>query len=281
MIDNKLLWLSCIAIIGIPFIAAAEMSQDLDGHTRIVKTADDLRIDKEGSIIFSAWQQGGNRYLKNTSIKERKDSCYERSGMDFSVISVVGPLIFIDSNEWIGKDGGVLWPGNERKVIDTTRPEQQITLLDYFHEGDVLNALRADKIVRRAAEKCSIELDNIITLDALFKRFDDNGLKQCPIELPDCSVRFNQNILQQFDFHHLSSAKVAVRLLMQGYGSCDSAELGLYLPIPQVLKSDLERSQQKGWLAGQEHLAPYHISYTYIERFGKNTPDGCEPDVND
>lgn len=181
------------------------------------------------------------------------------------VLSVVGPLVsYRDS-------GGGYAPGTAHpsgydllKVRDVRRNEASPSLLDFFPEGQLVAALKADPWVRRFANP-EKGFDRAASLKDLLEALDPDWAQENAESTDhDCSVdvSFDDSIARQFFFHHLAKDRVAVRIAV-GPGSewCNRVEgpqqIGVLLPIPASLRDHLTKAQrgEAGFLAGNRKTA--------------------------
>lgn len=187
---------------------------------------------------------------------------------DFKVLSVVGTLVSLEDQTSfscerakgegatrfttvdLAKPGEVMYASGEEASgtdVDPAQPGKIVKLTDYFAEQDILRALLADPIIRKAVagSKTSASPQTLAALPELFAK-DDYRLGSTDFQLrPD--------FLTRFVFHHVEGDKVAVRLGLPphfGFNHAQHEQLGLLLPIPSLLQQPLAlaAARQEGFL---------------------------------
>jgi hypothetical protein len=177
------------------------------------------------------------------------------------LLSVVGSFMSyrLDETAYCGSgEGGPRWARPSTnisyRVTDLNMPTRQIKLTHFYSEGEVLKALMADPLVKKAMQ-ASKSKKPPKTVEELVEMFADEGLAMEPTaataESPEgCAYTFPNEVLTQFAFHHLENNRVAIRISLEpDSGACSTghAQLGILLPIPASLKASLESAQ-----AGEE-----------------------------
>ena len=172
-------------------------------------------------------------------------------------LSVVGPLVAYRSD--FGED----WPGTahpsrmrDLSVMDVTRPGAAVSLLDYFPEKHLVDALKADPWIREFADPEG-GFAEASSLDALFAALDRSAGGDA--EAGDgCTwdANLHVNLVRSFAFHHLEKDRVAVRLFVPPYTMFCARlgtlhQVGLLLPVPESLRHDLQQAAagKAGFLA--------------------------------
>lgn len=130
-----------------------------------------------------------------------------------------------------------------------------LKLTDIFPDKQVLQALLADKIVKKNLSPGSS--GQFSSSQQLVDYLTHNGVGEC-------AYTFGSDSLTNFYFHHIRNNQVAVRLgLSHG---CEAArgnltELGLYLPIPTAWSSSFKNAQQAthGFLAQNNPVKKYPL----------------------
>lgn len=191
------------------------------------------------------------------------DCSYNRT---FRVLSIVGTIVsFEDGYEDdcggahpsastrftaidVSKPGAVLYArGKETPMMDADPSAGKIAkLTDYFAERDVLRALLADAVVKRALRESGAAEPK--TLADLPRVFAENGYG-----LGDSGFELRPDFLTRFAFHHTEGDRVAVRLNLPPHFSANRTQheqFGLLLPVPATLKEALAvaASRQSGFL---------------------------------
>jgi hypothetical protein len=173
------------------------------------------------------------------------------------LLSVAGSLVSyrVDETAYCSSgDGGPGWARPSTnisyRVIDLNMPTRQIKLTLFYSEGEILKALMADPLIKKAMQGSKSKKPPR-TVEALTEMFADEGLAMEPTtatqESPSgCAYTFPDEVLTQFAFHHLENNKLAVRISLEpNSGACSTshAQLGILLPIPESLKTSLEAAQ--------------------------------------
>jgi len=172
------------------------------------------------------------------------DSCADAQE-SYRLVSVVGPLASLEHGTWADCGGAHPSAVTSYEVVDATRPARRTTLLDYFSEADVLGALQADPLVRKA-------LGHVrpATVRELLKFLSGKTGGGDP---EGCGYAFSEGMLASFAFHHVEGGAVAVRIglshgceVMRG----NLTQLGLLLPIPRTLAANVGAAamRQEGFL---------------------------------
>ena len=173
------------------------------------------------------------------------------------LLSVVGSFVSykLDETAYCGSgEGGPRWARPSTninyRVVDLNLPARQIRLTHFYSENEILKALMADPLVKKAMQ-ASKSKEPPKTVEQLAERFADEGLVMKPAraseESPEgCEYTFPDEVLTQFAFHHLENNRVAVRIsLTPNSGACSTghAQLGILLPMPSSLKTSLYAAQ--------------------------------------
>jgi hypothetical protein len=210
-----------------------------------------------GPLAEKGYQQFVTAQRDDEEVRSAQPNCdYVRC---FKVLSVVGSLLSFQDG-YYGYCGGAHPEANTRfTTIDvvkqgdidyTTRKDEEffdidfakqgrvVRLTDYFGEQDILKALLADPVMKKAiAELGTHPLPRTLAdLPTLFEReFYGLGYGNAGFELrPD--------FLTRFAFHHVEGDKVAVRIGLPphfGFNKTQHRELGIVLPIPESLRGAL------------------------------------------
>ena len=189
-------------------------------------------------------------------------------GRRFEVLSVVGSLISFADHYSIfygyaapgldtrfttidlAKQGNITYAyGDKTSVMDAdlTISGKIVKLTDYFTEQDILRALLADPVVKKAIASLD-SLPSPRTLAELPELFAKNGY-----ELGDSRYELRPDFLTRFAFHHLEGNKVAVRIGLPphyGFNKAQHQQLGLLLEIPPALRTSLTlaSTRQEGFM---------------------------------
>lgn len=204
-----------------------------------------------GKHLFSATalvqQDFEADFIAGISSDEDTDCEYERSIRLLSIVDTVAS--FKDVTFYFCE--GMPHSSVETQFIarDLARSGQVVKLTDFFAESDILKALLADPLIKKALKQS----DSQKSPTTLTEFYDI--LEWSDIEIKDCGFRLSNDFLSQFAFHHLKRNQVAVRLnLVSIAPACRAfeAQLGFYLPIPTTLKTAFKqaRQNQMGFLMG-------------------------------
>lgn len=162
-----------------------------------------------------------NNAGRKTSTEDGMEFTSESSG---NVLSVVGNIISVKI-DWYADGGAHPSYGKCFRTFDIEQGAEA-SLLDYFSEEDLFNALMSDKVVQNM-----LKGKRVTDLTELFNEADGG-----------CKYFFGLHVLKNFAFHHINGDKVAVRIGLSHGCEVERGnfgQLGLYLPIPASLKSDL------------------------------------------
>ncbi|MDM8557773.1 LysM peptidoglycan-binding domain-containing protein [Candidatus Parabeggiatoa sp. HSG14] len=263
------------------FVLAANKTiwQGESGDLTIHWTKSDIiATNKQGKIWFSADALAQQDFEADFLAEQSSDTDYKYQ-RTFTLLSVVGNIASLkDEDSLEGKESDIRF-----KVIDFTQPDLTIKLTDFFKESDILKAILADKLVKKALTKT--QLETISTFSAL-----SEALEWSEIRFKSCSYQLPEDFLSQFAFHHIKKNEVAIRLnLFPGVDTCYSKkiQLGFYLPIPTVLKSALNqaKSSNTGFLMKRSrkiaHGQNTSLSFSTKTYFSKKTREkAVQPSTN-
>jgi hypothetical protein len=254
-------------------------------------TVDDLFL-KSGEKVERIFQpiakRGYDEFLadlnKDAQTKEGHNCDYRRQ---FAILSIVGPLLTFEDNEYsdcggahpttdmrfvmidLRRQGEVFYKyDNESIDVDLERPGKAVKLTDYFTEADILNALLADRVIGQALINAGVSQPprTLAELPELFAKDD--------YVLSDTELSLRPDFLTRFAFHHIERDMVAVRLHLPSIAfAYRSKQLGLLLPIPPLLRQPLGLAAkgQQGFLMGE---VPHDIRNQFT-RFAFKIGDGA------
>jgi hypothetical protein len=173
---------------------------------------------------------------------------------DYTLMSVVGSIISIQDHYYLGCEQTAHPSGSSRFIAidlskptkgvarrpensDYTLPDNAVSLAEIFPEEDILRALLADSLIKKALAN-SEKPDTPRTLAQLLEAFRTE-VSVAEDERSCFSV--SDELLTRFAFHHIEGDKVAVRLGLSGTAVCREflTQIGILLPIPASLKSAL------------------------------------------
>lgn len=186
---------------------------------------------------------------------------YDRT---FVVMSIVGTLVSFKDSYYVGcereahpsietrfttielaKSGEVLYALEQdipMMEVDLANPGNVVKLTDYFTEEEILRALLADRVVRKALDTVNAAT-HPKTLAELVEYFEKNNY-----ELGESGYELRPDFLTRFAFHHIKSNRVAVRIGLPPHYGANRAlhkQLGLLLPVPAKLRTQLELASQR------------------------------------
>lgn len=181
----------------------------------------------------------------------------------FDVLSVVGTLVIIRET------GDSYTPGTAHPtrydvlhVRDFQRKDAKPSLLDFYTEKQLVQALKVDPWIRKFADPEG-GFAEAATLKDLVASLDLEWAQQ-NAEHGDCAfdVSFSSGMVGNFFFHHVRGDEVAVRIAVPpGSEWCNRAEggqqIGLLLPIPERIRDDLLEAVrgEAGFLAANRKTA--------------------------
>ncbi len=181
----------------------------------------------------------------------------------FDVLSIVGTLVAYRQSG-AGNTPGAAHPTryDVLTVRDLARKDVRPSLLDYYSEKQIVQALKADPHLRKFANPEGT-FAQATTLPALVEALDLQWAQE-NAEAGDCAydVRFGTEMVGQFFFHHVTKDQVAVRIeIPPGSEWCNrlrgTQQIGLLLPIPGRLRPYLLAAQrgEAGFLAANRKAA--------------------------
>lgn len=180
-------------------ITGKSLWKGFSGGIEIEWTTDDLFArsgEKVERIFESLAKRGYDQFLADITAHKTKgasDKCDYRR--DFEVLSIVGTLVSFTDDEY--SDCGGAHPTTQMRftMIDLARPDEvfygqaenamdvdlqkpgkAVKLTDFFTESDILNALLADRIIKRALADAGISSPPR-TLASLPEIFAKNDLR--------------------------------------------------------------------------------------------------------
>jgi hypothetical protein len=168
---------------------------------------------------------------------------YYEYNRTFELLSVVGSIVSYSDTEYCACGGAHPTAYVQFKAIDLAKPARvgdkesgrAVKLNDLFPESDILKALLADSMIRKALE--ASQKPEPKTLAKLIE-----AIAYQMFESEDCSYSASEDMLARFAFHHVEGDQVAVRLsISHGAEVCrgQMLQVGILLPIPASLKNSL------------------------------------------
>jgi len=261
-------------------------------NLKVQWTSGDLFVNGNGLFSASANKKFKEFVAENTEDDEpgKPPEIMDCDFFDqFKLLSVVGTLASFEdqvgfvcehakgSNDTrfttvdLAKGGQFDYSGGEESSdmdVDIRKPGPIVKLTDYFSDQDVLQALLADPVIKKAI--ASLKNSRIPqSAEELPKLFADDDYA-----LGDADFELRPDYLTRFVFHHLEGDKVAVRLGLPpgaGYNSAEHMQIGLLLPIPPSLRPSLElaAAQKQGFLMADAPKLFQKQSTTFEFKTGK------------
>jgi hypothetical protein len=197
--------------------------------------------------------------------KDSQDDGHCEYSRSFKLLSVVGSIVSYEDDYFLSCENTAHPSGRARFVaVDLSKstaprrtppdasylPAQVASLTDYFASGEILKALMADALVRKAlqGQAAPRTLNDLLAyLKENFPSVADDE-KQC--------FELDPDLLTRFSFHHIEGNRIAVRLGLSGPEVCrdNLTQIGLLLPIPPSLKDALAKadSGSEGFLMNKK-----------------------------
>ncbi len=247
MIHLKKTWLPLTACFCLSCLSPAASSQTIwqgkSGGFNIHWTQKDITATKGGKVVFSAEKALARKDFEKAYLDYANEGYriveYHRT---LTLLSVVGTIA---SMKDIFEEGGqtLIYGDSKITTVNLANLDKVVSLIDFFGESVILKALLADPLIQEALVEVNTTTPPS-TLDALYQVLD-----KAPniASGDDCYFRLSKDFLTQFAFHHIDKDRVAVRIaLSPAMHGCQSeqAQLGIYLPIPNKLKSALKKAQK-------------------------------------
>lgn len=215
----------------------------------------------QADVRFSAKDLATRGFQEFAALLEEGANCF--SDRTFTVLSVVGSIVSFRDNSSgmcvpsahpfgetrftsidLARPDGVAYKELTMNV-DLTNPGKIVRLSDLFPEEDILNAMLADPLVKRALAE-----DKIVAPPKTLAQFV-NTFTRAGLSNKEC-YSVSVDLLTRFAFHHLENDRVAVRLGLSGTSLCreNLTQIGILLPIPPSLKTALKlaESGKEGFL---------------------------------
>jgi LysM repeat protein len=212
--------------------------QGQSGGLNVHWTKTDITATQGGKRLFSARALAQKDFQADFLTGNEAIDCeYQRK---FRLLSVVGNIANLEESEYV-KCQGTAPPSSETRftAVDFANGGKVLKLTDFFAESDILKALLADNLLKKALAHSKTPPS---TLQALYE-----ALEWSAITIRNCEYGLSEDFLSQFAFHHLSRNRVAIRLnllLLTHACQSKSRQLGFYLTIPTALKSALNQANR-------------------------------------
>ncbi|HEY9776211.1 MAG TPA: hypothetical protein V6C81_20785 [Planktothrix sp.] len=210
------------------------------GGYKVTWTHSDLRavpLSAPDKIVFSAKRLAREEFTRDQDAKNHLAT----ETRSFDLLSLTGTIMSYEDR----RQGNILdsHPYGETKIvaINLKRGGLPAKLTDIFFPEDVFNALINDKVIQKALEQVGSQPTD---LDQLLRAFGDGVEVETEAtghSGPLC-FKISRDFLTQFAFHHIDKDKVWVRIGLSGTPKCryECTELGITLPVPQMLQLELE-----------------------------------------
>jgi hypothetical protein len=223
---------SLLALVGAVFLMGAAPVTIWSGSCsgfKLTWTDTTMQIQAGSKPAFSLF--------RSFPVSETDMSCVQEQSL--GLLSWVGPyLSFRQEDNWNCK--GTAHPGafSQFQTLDT-RTKKPVALTALFPDNQILKALLADSVVRKALASQASKKTFASSQELLNTLVENNS---------ECEYAFDEDMLEHFAFHHIQGQQVAVRIgLSHG---CEAArgfltQLGILLPIPPGLKQALNEAQKQ------------------------------------
>lgn len=216
--------------------------QDVSDGYKVTWSGSDLRAIPESApdkVVFSARDTFISEFTRDHA---RTDDCSETR--DFQLLSLAGDYLSYQIHESAYCSGAAHPDGETRYVaINLHKGGVPAQLTDIFLAEDVYSALMNDKVVQKALEQSNVKP---IDLPQLMRVLDGGiTVEDSDHQSPQICCSLDSDLLSRFAFHHIVDADhVAIRIGLSGTGVCRErlTELGLILPMPQVLQTELNNA---------------------------------------
>lgn len=243
-------------------------SWTLASGIRFEMSARELRASRAGATLFSTTALLEERKREfDADAEERARELLapdppehaeyiDDAAIAYRPLSVVGPLVsLLVTGGGYSPGAAHPWAFETIEAIDVTRRGAKPSLLDYYTERQLVDALQADPWIRRFRDPDRPPAP-ASTLAALTAALNEArgaiGVAEdgpCPND-----AYFSEDLVRNFAFHHLEGRRVAVRIgISHGSEICRGTmhQVGLLLPVPAALRADLERAAKReaGFLA--------------------------------
>jgi SH3-like domain-containing protein len=251
MIHLKKTWLPLIACFCLSCLSPAASSQTIwqgkSGGFNIHWTQKDITATKGGKVVFSAEKALARKDFEKAYLDYTNGYRIVGYHRTLTLLSVVGTIVSM--KDTFEEGGRVLIYGDSKMTtVNLANLDKVVSLTDFFGESVIFKALLADSLIQKALAKVNTTTPPS-TLDALYQVLD-KAPNIAAVRMKygeDCYFRLSEDFLTQFAFHHIDKDRVAVRIaLSPATHGCQSelAQLGIYLPIPNKLKSALKKAQK-------------------------------------
>ena len=240
---------------GIRFEMSARELRATRGGVTLFSTA---ALLEERRLAFEADAEERARELRAPDPPSLGEPIADES-VAYRPLSVVGPLVSLRVTVG-GYSPGAAHPYAIKTIetVDVARAGSNPSLLDFWSEGELVAALRADPWVQTfldpdvPAPRGETLAGLTGTLDAARAVVDVDDDDPCRGD-----ASFGPDLVRAFAFHHLEGRRVALRIgIPYATEICRGRmhEVGLLLPIPPALRDDLARAADRraGFLARDE-----------------------------
>jgi hypothetical protein len=202
----------------------------------------DITVRSRGALLISFRALAAREWMQLHRDASGQSLAFEKSD---AVISAVGPYLSIQEGTFC--DCGGAHPMEVERFRANNLNDSRSNgpapadLAQIFPQTEIFHALVADKIVQSILQQSDEQSPG--SLQELLQTLAFKSFMQ-----GDCSYYFGPEFLSSFAFHHLEAGKVGIRLSVSHEAeSCRGsfAQIGILLPIPEALQSDLEAAQAR------------------------------------
>jgi hypothetical protein len=176
--------------------------------------------------------------------QDPKQHCSE--SREFDLLSMIGPIMsYEDRRQGSCTDSAHPYGETRMMAINLKKGGLPAKLTDIFFPEDIYKALINDKVVQKALDQIGSQPAD---LDQMLRAFGDGvdvTIEGTSHSEPLC-FNISRDLLSHFAFHHIDKEKVWIRIGLPGTPVCRYAltELGITLPLPQVLEEEMEAADQ-------------------------------------
>ena len=208
-------------------------------------------------IVFSAKSMAEQEFKNDTMVEEGEAPPDCEAGRQFTLLSVVGPLIsYLDEATMSCRGAAHAMHSVSFRTLNLSEPDpdgisssglKQMRLDNLFTEADLLRGFLAEPIIKKTIEGAGMPPPR--TLRNLDEQFLSSGILDVNSGVGFVALEPMSN----FAFHHLDQNSVAIRICItptSGPERGSFSQLGILLPTPQGLKQSLRQadSRQAGFL---------------------------------
>jgi hypothetical protein len=223
-------------VVGFLLCAAATLAQ---GPTRWTGTSGGFRVTITDKDVVATNSKGAKTFSLPLADHMGPDPGDDDStSQDLSPLSLVGPYLSLE-RELVTSSPGAAHPSSLRDFVTLdVRDVGPVSLKRWFTEEQLMAVLSQDRFVM---EKLKLPRPGVTSLKDLADGFS---------LMNDCHFSFGENVLESFAFYDLDrQGRVAIRIGLThtciSGDPADRSQLGVLLPIPPSLESDLKAAAKR------------------------------------